>query len=80
MKATEGNLEYVGWGIVGEPQQDVIVTGPSGDSIDVTGYNTADYWNSHTFLGADSFGIVPVYRTADGKQFPADAKVYPHLA
>lgn len=76
----EGNLEFAGWGIVGEPQDGVIVSGPSGNSIDVTGYHTADYWDGGKFLGPDSYGIVPVYRAADGMQFPANAKRYPYLA
>lgn len=67
-----------GWGIVGEPLPGVIVPGPSGRSIDVTGYHAADYWDGDKFLGPDVFGIVPIYQTADG-QFPADAVSYPYL-
>lgn len=78
MKMTE--LEYRGWGLIGEPQQDVIVQGPSGNSLDVTGYHAADYWDGEKFLGPDIFGVVPIYRTADGNQFPANAQPYPYLA
>lgn len=73
-------LKFSGWGIVGEPQEGVIVPGPSGDSIDVTGYHAPEYWDGDNFLGADPYGIVPIYRAADGSQFPAGAKQYPYLA
>ena len=72
------NLEFIGWGVVGRPQPGVIVSGPAGDSIDVTGYNESDYWDQGRFKGPDPYGIVPVYRDENGKQFPV-AKVYPHL-
>lgn len=72
-------LTFVGWGIIGE-QPDVIVNGPSGPSIDVSGYNAADYWDGDKFLGPDCYGIVPVYESTDGTQFPVDARIYPYLA
>lgn len=71
---------FCGWGIIGEPKSDVLIDGPSGPSLDVTGYDAADYWDGEEFRGPDSFGIVPVYRTPHGHQFPADAKAYPYLA
>jgi hypothetical protein len=70
---------FAGWGIVGEPQDGVIVDGPSGPSIDVSGYNAGDYWDGDEFLGPDTFGIVPIYKTASG-QFPTEAVSYPYLA
>jgi hypothetical protein len=76
-----GGLTRIGWGIVGEPQEGVIVPTPDGPGIDVTGYNEADYWDDHgEFLGPDIHGIVPVYLDEDVNLFPPDAKRYPWIA
>ena len=77
---SESGLEYVGWGVVGEPRDGVIVNGPSGETVDVSGYHTGDYWSGDRFLGPDDFGITPVYRAPDGTTFPEGAKKYPFLA
>lgn len=78
----EGDLEFVGWGLVGKPQDDILIVDTSGIArIDVTGYIAGDYWDGDTFLGPDPYGIVPIYRTRDGgRQFPDDAKRYPYYA
>ncbi len=67
----------MGWGLIGEPRDGVIVDTGNGRGIDVHGYQEADYWAGDQFLGPDQFGIVPIYRAADGSQFPPDAKEYP---
>lgn len=74
-------LKYIGWGILGKIQEGIIVSGYNGQpTIDVHGYNDSDYWNGDKFLGPDPFGIVPIYETRDGKQFPTQAKPYPYFA
>lgn len=73
-------LKFIGWGLIGEPRRGVLISTPAGEGLDVSGYHVDDYWDGNRFLGADEFGIVPVYRMADGSQFPADAKQYPYLA
>lgn len=70
-------MKFVGWGIVGKPQAGVIVDGVH---IDVTGYHPDDYWDDDIFLGPDKFGIVPVYQTSYGAQFPSGARKYPYFA
>jgi len=74
------NLTFIGWGLVGEPPTGVLVSGPSGPSLDVTGYNEADYWSAEQFRGPDDFGIVPLYRDDQGRLFPADGISYPHIS
>lgn len=78
-------LEYIGWGLAKGADESVLVNGYNDQpSLDVTGYSSGEYWGGEgrkfTFLGPDPFGIVPIYRTPDGKQFPADATKYPHLS
>ena len=73
------DLELIGWGVVGEPGDDLFVTGPAGRALDLTGYSEADYW-SPDFLGPDVDGIVPVYSDADGRQFPGGATTYDYVA
>lgn len=77
---SEKNLKHIGWGIAGKPKDGVIVQTAEGRGIDVTGYSTADYWQDGKFLGPDEYGIVPVYQTQSGRQFPAAAKSYPYRA
>lgn len=75
------SLQFRGWGIVGEPKDGVIIAGPSGPSIDVTGYHVDDYWDGDHFRGPDHFGIVPIYHALiTGAQFPPEATPYPYLA
>jgi hypothetical protein len=69
------NLKQIGWGVMGEPLDGVVVAG----RIDVTGYHAPDYWDGETFLGPDALGIVPIYETSDGGQVPAGAQVFPHV-
>lgn len=69
----KAELEFVGWGLVGEPQDDMIT---ANGEIDVTGYNESDYWNGDEFLGEDCFGVTPIYTTSAGEQFPVDAQQY----
>ena len=80
-KMDRNGLKFCGWGLVGAPQEGIIVRGDGGlDSIDVTGYSEYDYWGGDGFLGPDIAGITPVYERPDGTQFPADAVSYPYLA
>lgn len=76
----KAELEFVGWGLVGEPQDNMIVQTENGEGIDVTGYNESDYWNGDEFLGEDCFGVTPIYKTSTGEQFPDDASQYPYRA
>lgn len=81
MMSKQAELTFSGWGLVGEPQEGVIVPTASGDGLDVTGYNAADYWDERgEFLGPDGYGVTPIYIATDGSQFPADARPYPYRA
>ncbi len=73
-------LEYRGWGLVGYPLPDVVISDGDIDRIDVTGYNEADYWRADTFLGPDTYGIVPVYEAPHGEIWPPDAVEYAFFA
>ena len=76
-------LTFLGWGLVGEPQDGMIVETGSGPGIDVTGYSADDYWNGDaldSFAGPDTYGVVPIYAMPDGKTFPPAATQYPYLA
>ncbi|MCX7898576.1 MAG: hypothetical protein N2444_00545 [Methylocystis sp.] len=74
------NLNLVGWGVVGEPKEELLVRTPEGMGIDVRGYQTGDYWDGNgKFLGPDCDGIVPIYMTPTGEQFPKDATAYPYV-
>lgn len=77
---TMDQMKFIGWGLIGAPQDSVLVETGNGKGLDVSGYHTSDYWDGETFLGPDAFGIVPVYETADGCQFPSDARLYPYTA
>lgn len=74
------DLTFSGWGLEDAPKDGLLVNGPDGPSLDVTGYNDADYWDGDEFKGADEDGILPVYRTPDGRVFPDYATPYPYLA
>jgi hypothetical protein len=79
MAIDNNEMEFAGWGLIGEPQEGMIVETGNGMGIGVTGYNVEDYWSGvGKFLGPDIFGVVPVYRLADGSLFPPDAVQYPY--
>jgi hypothetical protein len=67
-------LHFLGWGLVGPVKDNM--TG----NLDVTGYNEGDYWRGGKFLGPDPYGVVPIYRTARDRQYPAGAVQYPYRA
>lgn len=68
----------VGWGLVGEPADGMLVLTANGVGIDVTGYNESDYWDDDgMFLGPDCHGVTPVYDW-DGLTLPEEAKPYPY--
>lgn len=79
-RKTNRGLTLAGWGIVGEPQDGVLVPTGNGIGIDVSGYNEGDYWSGEGFLGPDPFGIVPVYRDRQDRIYPRNAKQYPYKA
>jgi hypothetical protein len=77
MRTFHETLECEGWGIVGEPQEGIVFAGYDDiPTIDVGGYSEADYWDGDRFKGPDPSGIVPIYTTEDGDQFPPDAVAY----
>ena len=76
------DLQFLGWGLIGEPQEGIFVAGPTPlKTIDVSGYNETDYWIGNAYLGADNFGVTPIYQhRVTGEQFPVEAEQYPYLA
>lgn len=77
--ATKDTLEHVGWGLVGEPRPGVLVETGNGLGLDVAGYSAWNYWDAAgKFRGPDAFGVVPVYRCADGSIYPEGAREYPY--
>lgn len=80
-RKTDRGLTFVGWGIVGKPENGIFVQTAEGEGIDVTGYNAGDYWDGKRgFLGPDPYGIVPIYRDSNNRLFPHTAKQYPYNA
>lgn len=79
-RKTNRGLTLVGWGIIGEPQEGILRSGPEpGPHIDVTGSNEGDWWGGDGFLGPDPYGITPIYHDRQGRQFPREAREYPYL-
>lgn len=76
-RSAEADLTFQGWGLIGEPQDGVVL---ADGRIDVAGYNAGDYWQDGEFLGADCYGVTPIYMMADGSQFPSDAVGYSYRA
>ncbi len=72
---------FIGWGLIGHPQEGVLVPTASGPGLDVSGYHESDYWGKGgEWLGPDCYGVVPIYRSVNGVQFPAHARQYPYNA
>jgi hypothetical protein len=71
------DLEFVGWGVDPDRQDDYTTTY---GSIDVTGYNEGDYWVDGEFLGPDTHGITPIYVDAAGNQWPDYAEKRNYIA
>jgi len=83
IRMTRNEMTFLGWGLIGEPQEEVIVQTGNGRGIDVTGYYEGDYWdgpNASDFKGPDPYGVVPVYEMPDGGIFPIGARQYPYNA
>lgn len=72
------DLEFVGWGTLGEPRGSALIYGAFDIPwVDAAGSSESDYWDGDDFRGPDDRGIVPIYRErVTGAQFPAEARLF----